>query len=140
MRSYGLRRWQFSHHTRHIRLRPDASHQLLYLTLALVPRGVEKLAVIGDRQVRREQADGCEMECAVGQLIEDDRKAPRRSRGFDAQIRGVLREVEHLHAVGEKRRAALLRVQLARIHLHEQRDELSRGEALPRTYLFELCQ
>ena len=51
-------------------------------------------------------------------------------RGLDSPVRRMLRQMQHLRAVGEERRAALAQIQPALVELREQRDQADRRFAL----------
>ena len=62
------------------------------------------------------------MEISLGQRVEQHRKPPNEPRCLNAQVGRRLRQVQHLGAVGEERRLALLRVQAPPLHLREVSD------------------
>ena len=133
-------RRQLANNRRHIRLRSQARDQQLDVALAHVPRGIEQFEMICGRQMRSEKTHRREVQRSIGQPVEDYRKTSRQSRSFDAQVGSMLRQVQPLHAVGEQRRVSLSRVQLPRVHFHEQRDQLRRRVSLACNCTLELCQ
>lgn len=84
----------------------------------------EKLSVIVDGQVRREQAQRRQIEAAVAQHGQNDRKGPDHSRGSGAVASSVFGQQEHLAAVREERRKSGAQVELPRFHFRKVRDEL----------------
>ena len=56
----------------------------------------------------------------IGEQVQNDRIPARRPRGFDSPVGRVLREVEHLRAVREERRAAFTEIEASRIEVGEQ--------------------
>jgi hypothetical protein len=83
--------------------------------------------VVLAREVLGEHPDRGRAQGARAEHLEDDRITPHRARGLDAVERGVLRQVEHLPAVGEGGRKAGLGVEAARLELAEVDDERHRG-------------
>ena len=71
------------------------------VALALVTRFVQNLAVVGIRQVGRQECDGRERDRASGQQLQHNRKPARGPSGFDSSIGGVLGQVQDLGAVGK---------------------------------------
>ena len=92
-------------------------------SLAFVSRVIKHVAVVGRREMRREECDRRERHRAVAKQIQDNRKSARGARGFDPSVGGVLREMEHLCAIGEQRRAALAEIQTPDVDLDEQGDQ-----------------
>ena len=80
----------------------------------------------------RHEAYRAEMDPAVGEQLQDNRKATRRPRGLDPVQGSMLREMKHLRAVGEHRRTALAEVQPARVEFGERRHERSDRFSLQR--------
>jgi hypothetical protein len=84
--------------------------------------------------VRREQPYGTDVQRAVGEQIEDSRKAAAQPSRLDPVVRGVLGQAQRARAVREERAVALAQVELARVELGEVCDQLdgraplSRGE------------
>jgi hypothetical protein len=64
---------------------------MLDVALALVPRTLEDIGMIGIGQVRRQQCDRGQRERTSGQQLQDNRKAPRGPRSLDPSVCGVLR-------------------------------------------------
>ena len=91
---------------------------------------LEHLTMILWCQMRREQTDRRKRDRTVGQSVEDHREPPRDTSRLDAVVGGVLREVQHLGAIDEQRRAALSKIQTTDIELGERGDELHRGVTL----------
>jgi hypothetical protein len=94
-------------------------------SLALIPRSREHIAVILSCEMRPQQSDGRQGNLATFEEPQDDRVVTRRTRSFDASIRRMLGQMEHVGAVHKQRRESFLEVQSSRIDLHQQRDELS---------------
>jgi len=82
--------------------------------------------MIIDRQVRRQQARGCECDRAVGDRLEKRRQPSPGARYLDAVVGGALVEMQDLDAIGEERRATLAEVQSPRVDLN-QRDQETCG-------------
>src|SRR4029453_11034796 len=96
------------------------SHEELDVTLALVPRTVDQLSIVVDREVWSEESHRGERQGANFHCDEYLRKAPRSTRRLDPVVRGTFGEMEHLRAVGEQRRASLAKVQTPRVDLHQR--------------------
>ena len=86
--------------------------------------------MVGRRQVRCQERDGGERHRSVGQQVQHDWEPARCTRGFDAPIGRVLREMQNLRAVSEEGRAALAEIQPAFVQLRQQRNEPGRGVTL----------
>lgn len=93
------------------------------MTHAFVANGIEKITVVGGREMRSEQPDSRETDVATGQPREDDRESSNRAGRLDAIVRGVLGEMERLNAVGEQRRIALAEVEAPIVEDREVGDE-----------------
>ena len=83
------------------------------------------------REVRRKHHHRTEMQTAVGHRLEDRGELPGRARGADALEGRVLGHVQHLDAVGEHRREALLRVEAGVVDLGDVREHLGGCAAIP---------
>jgi hypothetical protein len=87
-------------------------------------------------QEGRQQANRGEVDRAVDKPLQNHWKPACGPRRLDAVIGCVLRQMEHLPAVAEERRAAFGEIQAPRIELHQRSDQRSRrapfdcGEAL----------
>ena len=86
--------------------------------------------MIRGREVRRKERDRRQRQRPVGQPLKEHRESPRRACGLDPSIGGVLRQVQHVRAVREQRRAPGLEVESSRVELGQQRDELRGGTPL----------
>ena len=80
--------------------------------------------MIARREMRREQTDVRQVRAALRESFQNERKALRGTGCFNAKVGRVLGQMELLGAVGEEGRAAFAEIQLARVELHEQRDEM----------------
>jgi hypothetical protein len=80
------------------------------------------------------------LRAAIRESFQNERKALRGTGGFDAKVGRVLGQMELLCAVGEKGRAAFAEIQLARVELQEQRDEMSRRVAFVLSGAAHLCK
>jgi hypothetical protein len=80
--------------------------------------------------VRRQQAQAGERDVPVGQPLEEAGKLSRGARGFNAAIRSVLGQMEHLRAATKQRGEPLAQVQPAPVQLGKCRDERNRCAAL----------
>jgi hypothetical protein len=81
-------------------------------------------------QVRAEQPHGGGVESAPFEHLEDNRKAPRRSRHRDAVVGLLLGKGQGVPAVGEERAMAGAQVHVASIELREVGDEENGGATL----------
>jgi hypothetical protein len=81
----------------------QACDLMLDVTFALMPRGVEQVSMIAQREMRPQQCDRRQRDRPVFNELKDDWKQPRRSRGLDAVIGGVLRQVQDANAVRKQR-------------------------------------
>jgi hypothetical protein len=120
---------QSANRGRHVRLRPQCSHHALNLALALMSRCFEYATIVVGGEVRTEQRDRGERQRSLREPLQDNWKAPSGARRFDTAIGRVLREVQHLRAIGEHGRAPRGQVQPSGVEFGEQRDEL--GGRLP---------
>jgi hypothetical protein len=105
----------FPHNRLHIRLWSKAGDLTLDFAFGLVPSVLKKARMILARQVWSKERDGRERDGTLPKLFENEWKLARRPRGLYAVIRRMLRQMKHLCAVGEQRRAALTQVESARI-------------------------
>jgi len=55
------------------------------------------------------------MQYTLGEQVEKDRPFPRGPRRLDAQVGGVLGQVQHERAVGEQGRAAFTEIESPRV-------------------------
>jgi hypothetical protein len=102
----------------------------LNLSLGLVPRRDEQRLMVLSGQVTAEQGDRREVEGSVCDQFEDHRPCSCGSRRFDAGVRGVLGQMEHLGAVREHRRAALAEVEASCVDFGQRPDDARGGLAL----------
>jgi hypothetical protein len=100
------------------------------VALALVPSGLQDVAVILVCQVRRQQPHGREVQGTPLEQLDDQREALRGTGGLNPSVGGTFGQVEDLGAVGEERRAALPEVQLARVQFGQRRNQMRGGRAL----------
>ena len=77
-------------------------------------------------EMRCEQPDRSERQRAVSECLKHRRIAARRPRRFDAVVGRTFREVQHLRAVGEERRAPFAEIQPSRVELHEHPQQCRR--------------
>jgi hypothetical protein len=68
-----------------------------------MPRRIEKLPMIVQREMRRQQSDRCQRYVTCFEAFEDDRIPPRYASSLDPCVRCVLGQVERLGAVREER-------------------------------------
>jgi hypothetical protein len=108
-------------------LRPQRCDYLLDLPLALVPSGFEDALLIVRGEMWRKQTDRGEVQCTVGEQIEDRRPLPSCPCGLDSKVGGMFRQVQDLRAVGEERGAALANIQLSDVQLGERRNQARSG-------------
>ena len=78
----------------------------------------------------REQPDRGQRHRAVCEQIDDAWEATRGTRRLDTPVCGVLREVEHLRAIREERRATFTEVQPARVQFDQRCDHTGRRAPL----------
>lgn len=105
---------------------------MLDVALGLISCGLEKIEVIVASEMRLEQGDGRERQRALRDHFENHRKLPRRPRGLDPMVGGVLGEVQHRGAVREERRARLREIETSRVELGEEREQVGRQVTLVR--------
>jgi hypothetical protein len=110
---------QSPHLGRHIGRRKELGHKLLYLPFGFAARAPEHLLGVVLSQVRSQQAHPAQVQLTLVNQLEDERKAPRRSRGGYPLIACTLGEPQYLDAVGEHRWAGRLSVEPAGIDLTE---------------------
>jgi hypothetical protein len=120
--------WQFADRCHDIRLRLEARDDLFDLPLALVGRFAKNVGVILLCEMRRQDADGTEMDAAICEERQYQREPSRRARSFDPVVRRMLGEMQHLRAVREHRGGPLSEVEPPRVELHERGDQM-RGRA-----------
>ena len=84
--------------------------QVFHVPLALASCGGQRVVGVLGCEVRREQPDGCQRDRAVGQQLQNQGEATRRSRCFDSPVRCVFRKPKYLRTVDEQRRATLAQV------------------------------
>ncbi|HEX7020559.1 MAG TPA: hypothetical protein VF159_11135 [Gemmatimonadaceae bacterium] len=101
----------------------ERGDEVLHLAFALVARAPQQFAMVPLRQVWTQQTDRGERHVAGREQLEHDGKPPRRASRFDAPIRRVFGEVQHLRAPGEERRAALTQIETPRVQFRERCDE-----------------
>jgi len=101
----------------------ELGDEFLHLPLAHVAGRGEQVAVVGGREVRREQPHRCESHGAILEHLEDHRELPRGASGFDAIVGGVLGEMENLRTVGEEGGEALGKVEASLIEDGEVGDK-----------------
>jgi hypothetical protein len=106
-----LRHRKLADGRRHRGPRAQARHNVLDVALALLTSLVQNLAVVVRGQMGRQQRDRRQRHRAVAQQIENDREPAGGPRCLDPPVGRVLREMQHLRAIGEERRAALAEVQ-----------------------------
>jgi hypothetical protein len=111
-------------------LRSEARNLVLNFAFRLVAGFLQQPMLILRRQMRSQQSERRQRETAIDEEIDHDGKRPHRPSGLDAVIGGVFRQVEHLGAEREERRAAFSQIQPARIELREKPDEMDRSVAL----------
>ena len=80
--------------------------------------------------MRREEADGGQVEPAFGYRLEQDGKLPCRAGGLDPLVGRILGKAQLLDAVGEEGRMAGRRVRLAGVDLGDMREEPRGGLAV----------
>ena len=119
-----------ANYRRHVGLWPQSSDERFDRALAQVSRLRQHCAMIRVREVRRKERDRRQRQRPVSQSLKEHRKSPRRARRLDPSIGGVLRQVQHVCAVREQRRAPGLEVESSRVELGQQRDELRGGMPL----------
>jgi hypothetical protein len=105
--------------------------QMFDLPLGLMPSSGQNFQVVVSRQVRREQANRCQSQRAIRQQLQDSRKPARCACGFNAAVRGVLRQMKHARAISEERRASFTEIETARVDFHQRRDQLHGRLPLP---------
>ena len=98
---------QLSHDGHDIPLRVQPCDQLPDFRLATMTRGIQDANMILRGEMACQQADGRERQRSFAQHVQDDRKLPRRARGFNPPVCRMLGEMQHLRAIGEERRAPL---------------------------------
>jgi hypothetical protein len=116
-RRSGIRQW------------PQTRHELFHLALALMPRRSEKLLVVLCGEMRCQQPHGREVDSPAREHFQHDRELAGRTGRLNAAIRSVLRQMQHLRAVREQRRAALAQVQAPAIELRQVGNERRRCHA-----------
>lgn len=121
-RTRGIGRRNLPHRRQYVGLRRDRRDELLDLALGLVRRARENLVGVRVREVRYELADPARVQPAIAQHHEQGGIPPRSSRDGDSRIRLVLREVQHLRAIGEHR-GGLVDVRPALVHFGDVGDE-----------------
>lgn len=99
----------------------------LNVSLALVPRTRERLAMILRCEMRRQQADRRQRHRTLSHQLENDWKATSRPRRFDTVVRRVLGQMKSLRTVREQRRKAFAQIQPTRVELHQKRDQMRDG-------------
>ena len=129
-------RRQFPHGRGDVGPWPEPRHDLLDLTLAAVSGLVQQRPVVLGREMRAKQTDRGEGDIAGARPVQDEGKATPGPARLDAMVGRVLREMEHLRAVGEQRGAPLAKIETTGIELGKRRDQrggglrLASGEAL----------
>jgi hypothetical protein len=94
-----------------------------------VARRIQDFPMVLRREVLAQQADRCERQLAAHEPVEHQWKPSRGAGRLYARIRGVLRQVQDLRAVGKKRGTALAEIERSGVHLAEQRNEMTGGAA-----------
>jgi hypothetical protein len=102
----------------------ESRDNLLDLSFAFVGCLAKNHSVVLWCEMWSQQPDGTEVEDAIGEERQDHWEPPRRARGFDPVVRGVLSEMQDLRAVREHRRRALREVEPPRIELRERGDQM----------------
>jgi len=82
------------------------------------------------REPWSQQADRREADRSLRETIQDHRKPPRRTRGLNAVVGLVLRQVQDFVAIREQGRRAFLQVEIPHVELDEVCDEARRYAAL----------
>jgi hypothetical protein len=95
-----------------------------------VPRLIQHGNVILLGEVRSQQPDSGEVDVSGGKAVKDDRESANGASGLDSIVRCVLREMEHLGAVGKQRGEAFRQVEPPFIEDREMRDENGGGRPL----------
>jgi hypothetical protein len=88
-----------------------------------VGRLAENVGVILLIQMRRQQPHGAEVDAAIYEERQYQRKPPRSASRFDTVVRGVLGEMQDLGAVREHGGAPLPEVEATRIELRQRGDQ-----------------
>jgi hypothetical protein len=99
------------------------------LAFALVPRRIEKVSMVSEREMRRQHRDRGQGNFAGGEALENERKPPGRARSLDPAVGRVFGQVQDLGAVREQRRVTFVQVDPSRIEFGECGNEPHRGFA-----------
>jgi hypothetical protein len=101
------------------------------LPLALVPGILKEVSLILGRELRDQQSHCREVYGPITEQVEDDGVLSRGPGGLDTAVGSILGEMEHLHTVGERRRAAFSKVQLSLVQHGKVGNENRRRLTLP---------
>jgi hypothetical protein len=109
------------------RFRAQGRNEKFYLALALVPHRSQNFPMVLRREMGCQQSDRRQVDRALGEQVQNYRKAPRCAGRLDSMIGGMFRQIQELRAVGEEGRAAGAEIQPPRVELGERRDHPRRG-------------
>jgi hypothetical protein len=90
----------------------------------------QKFLMVLGGEVRREQAQRCQVDCTLRQHLESSRELPGGPRGGDAPVGCVFGEVELLRAVGEEGGVPFGEVEAPRVEHGEVSDQGHRRSTL----------
>jgi hypothetical protein len=88
-----------------------------------MPYGREEFVAGRQREMRAYQADRRQRRVTAPECSEHIGESPDETRRLNPPVGGMLGQLQHVRAVGEKRRAAFTEVQPPRIHFGEKLDE-----------------